>query len=817
MEHEYIIPTPEEPPIRPIRTRSRTRSHSRTTNQPDEELQTPEIPETPCVEEPCVQQVCDYMGYAVIEKNRYREPPLPPPSRKKRCAKPETKFFTVPRPLKDDTPVRPMRNYSTLVPKSKRSPHSSEEEKENVDLGQYIEIEDEGEHSRLQSGEIVQKMKDRPLPAPPRPPRKTKESDKDAPFKDITHKSNVDDEEAPVKMKLEEAEASVQTEPLPDDVVCEELVEEKGDKIIIPTTSKFQKPITEFENVETVTHAALVVTPIPEDFQEGPIASFSRSTEKIITIHREVDHEEETSDVPESFKNLAQPQTRIIERIIERPVASSPEVEVLKAQKLQVSDLDVDRLTVNELLASKIKVSEIDSDSISVTEINPKSGNLVIGGMELPISFIQDIVEKLRRTESSTETQSATQQPQHNTVLKERISSETNKEEPSEQPAEIVSETVENGIASEEVSADLEKDNTNFPIKTDDNQESLSEDQIPSLESKETDAILTLKAEEVVEENLDVTSPESRTEELSESVSELSPTTLKTTIEYLDNLITEENIKLDLENKLKQQENQERLEESTSYKNDHPSVEEYTQEKFQGAAVEEIPPLIPDTSEEERLIEELKTTSSDQKKTPIEELDAPPKRPPRHSDVQRLQQSQEDIFIPSQIIENSHNVFLGDSTPPPRPPDPEERLFLRSQPPPSFFVLRSPALDDFVDEDIPMPPRRKRPPRPPSRSSSEEEPPTVPRTRRHRTPEPSIPLLAGQLTRACASASERAFRRLIKHITVNVLRNADGKQDLHVMILILLVLIAGLILLGNGGNPVVHHYHWEYFNPPKDL
>ncbi|KRT81568.1 hypothetical protein AMK59_5872 [Oryctes borbonicus] len=232
----------------------------------------------------------------------------------------------------------------------------------------------------------------------------------------------------------------------------------------------------------------------------------------------------------------------------------------------------------------------------------------------------------------------------------------------------------------------------------------------------------------------------------------------------------------------------------------------------------EIPPLVPDSSEEERLIEELKSRSPEQKKTSIEkQLDEPPKRPPRHSDIHRLHQSQEDIFIPTQIIENSHNVLLLGDTPPPRPPDPEERLYLRSQPPPSFYVLRSPALDNFIDEDIPMPPRRKRPPRPPSQSSSEEALPATPRSRRHRTPEPSIPQLTEQLTKACVTASEKALKRLVKHVTMNVLRNADGQQDLHVIVFILLILIAGLILLGNGGSPVVHHYHWEYFNPPRDL
>ena len=116
-------------------------------------------------------------------------------------------------------------------------------------------------------------------------------------------------------------------------------------------------------------------------------------------------------------------------------------------------------------------------------------------------------------------------------------------------------------------------------------------------------------------------------------------------------------------------------------------------------------------------------------------------------------------------------------------------------------------------EDIPVAGRKRAPI---SRSSSEESPQMVARGRRQRTPEPSIPQLAGQLTKACMTAGEKAFKRLVKHVTTNVLRNADGRQDLHVTVVILLVLIAGLLLLGSG-EKTVHMHHWEYFNPPRDL
>jgi len=167
------------------------------------------------------------------------------------------------------------------------------------------------------------------------------------------------------------------------------------------------------------------------------------------------------------------------------------------------------------------------------------------------------------------------------------------------------------------------------------------------------------------------------------------------------------------------------------------------------------------------------------------------------------------------------NISKSEEEPPPRPPQPvmqQDPDYIPSQPPPSFFALRSPQYGEFIEEDIPLPPRRKRHHKsgpPVSRSSSEDVAPT-PR-RHHRSPEPSIPQLTGQLVRACATEADRSLKRLISHITNNVLRNADGKQDLHVMILMLLILIAGLILLGGDEKITIHHHHWEFFNPPRDL
>lgn len=80
-------------------------------------------------------------------------------------------------------------------------------------------------------------------------------------------------------------------------------------------------------------------------------------------------------------------------------------------------------------------------------------------------------------------------------------------------------------------------------------------------------------------------------------------------------------------------------------------------------------------------------------------------------------------------------------------------------------------------------------------------------------PEPSISQLTGQLATACGSALSRQGRNLM-----NYLRSAskdEHRRDLHFVLFILIVIIAGLFMMGmDHSDRQVHHYHWDYFNPP---
>lgn len=703
--------TDEPPPSRP----SRTRSQSRGTSQPDDDRTSRGAEsllsenQAVCVEETCIKDIRDPMGYAIIDKQKVRDPPLPPPRtppRKRRSIQSnksgssETKFSTVPRTHgdDDDRPVRPLRNYSTLgpsrPPRNKSIPNLTDEEKENIDISQYIEIEEEPAH-RLQSGEVLQKMRDRPLPAPPRPPRKGRT------LHDITQDENVPPEqEEPSSEKseeLEEMEVSTQTEALPDGLVCEEQNRPKREiHLETPTQYSFE---------ETVTHGSLIVEPLngAQIIPENQFSRIETRKERIIPVQYENDDEDETSEVPEEFHRLVDPSPSVVNtgQSHAHGDTQSDDPSLFKAQKLQVHDLDVNRLTVNELLANKIIVSEIDGITIHANEISSKSGAVKINQIELPHDIVQQLVEKLqisREQSTSEELGTATVIPESQTTV-----NETSKATKSEQSVQKKTPIEQNDFPDETVEPQPPP-----PQRPPRQNGSGRNDDVLSSQATDSDNNVFLKPEDDVE--------------------------------------------------------------STTFQLPAPSNL-----------------ALPDTNEDS-IITEQETQEKD----------------PSTSDDRRNSQ---------QAIENDE--------PPPRPPRPSTD-YVPSQPPASFYALRAQKYTEYFDDDIPLPPRRSRRHQKitVSKSSSDETtPPAVVSTRRRlRTPEPSIPQLTGQLVRACGTASDRCIKRLISHITDNVLNNSDGQQDMHVMIVILLILIAGLILLGFGeGRTTIHHHHWEFFFPPQDL
>ncbi|KAF4531900.1 hypothetical protein B566_EDAN000929 [Ephemera danica] len=180
VEHEYIIP---EAPAAPKRGRRQARLIQQ---QPEDDARShlsepQEEPGYASVVKPTMVEI------EIVDKVHPQDetilPPCTPPPRRLKPAPPRPPFpsirrrrnrplsgsgtqhfFTVPH--RRGPPTRPTRNYATLGPSRPPRRH------------RRASLEDIHDSSRnLQSGAVIQKMKERPLPPPPRPPRRDRVGD----------------------------------------------------------------------------------------------------------------------------------------------------------------------------------------------------------------------------------------------------------------------------------------------------------------------------------------------------------------------------------------------------------------------------------------------------------------------------------------------------------------------------------------------------------------------------------------------------------------------------------------------------------------
>lgn len=206
------------------------------------------------VEKTIVEKTVTHVTPQRPSRPKPARPPLP--GRKERAAQQISNlknqginfFFTYPRrairSFQREAPIRPLRNYSTVGHTSNRErpsrpprrsrvfrepvyaegeiiPLKGEDEQNKNDENNLITSEDGTENGKitdvtddlkdsavehedtietrdLQSGDVIEKMKGRPLPPPPRPPRKSKD--------DLTHQSEFNEESSTQITDLDEPE-----------------------------------------------------------------------------------------------------------------------------------------------------------------------------------------------------------------------------------------------------------------------------------------------------------------------------------------------------------------------------------------------------------------------------------------------------------------------------------------------------------------------------------------------------------------------------------------------------------------------------------
>uniref|UniRef100_A0A8D8VWZ4 Uncharacterized protein n=3 Tax=Cacopsylla melanoneura TaxID=428564 RepID=A0A8D8VWZ4_9HEMI len=435
------------------------------------------------------------VGYAIVEKSNHEPPATPPRSKPPRPPPPcrrrrtfnmirdqgLTNFFTFPRrksyveeiPIIEKSystvgPTRPPRRSSrSKAPKepvyADGSIHSdigyidNESDTKSIDqriqdfAEDFIKMEYGGsiEDKDLQSDEVKEKMKGRPLPAPPRPPRKTKQDGEDSDIEDIEQDAKLSGTTPPidniaVNLHTDDTSIAIQTDPLTDEYIVTNtdtidranstektptrVIPQKGERKSLNQEKKVNEESKQNDQLNNLEYPTL---PLRRDRRSLSKDEIKKDTKILNTSPNETCLAPQQSFIPidefcrqqtaanfTSAMQAARPSNnqpgspRPTPRREPSPPPKPPsrqkgdnndnskpftenEVTFLKAHKLQIEELDVNRIHVNELQASRITVHDMDSDTINVSRINSTSGNLVIDNIELPSDILQSLSQSI--------------------------------------------------------------------------------------------------------------------------------------------------------------------------------------------------------------------------------------------------------------------------------------------------------------------------------------------------------------------------------------------------------------------------------------
>ncbi|XP_023179332.2 uncharacterized protein LOC111605174 isoform X2 [Drosophila hydei] len=313
-------------------------------------------------EEKFVIDMLESDGYAVVRKEPVPKP-TPPARRKKFARSPGERFATLPsirgsrgspppaRPPppqqyipSEDSPLPPRRrsaasleeltsglllksNYATLPSvqpaREQQQPQLLEEEDDYEEPGALLRPE--SPRSNLQSGEVINKMKFRPLPPPPRPPREKRSTRGGSAleYEDSERVASSSTADSTEQGEFE-VEVSTQTDPLPDDFVCEEFEITEDMKIIEPRRSLGGK--TTLEDLLRSTHAQE-----PDEVDGGQVLTEDEQLAKGLQRFRDANQRSlsersRASSQADRSKSLSRPQTPSSAVIIERRVPT-PSIE----------------------------------------------------------------------------------------------------------------------------------------------------------------------------------------------------------------------------------------------------------------------------------------------------------------------------------------------------------------------------------------------------------------------------------------------------------------------------------------------------------
>ncbi|XP_017955302.1 uncharacterized protein LOC108650621 isoform X4 [Drosophila navojoa] len=458
-------------------------------------------------EEKFVIDILESDGYAVVRKEPVPKP-TPPARRKKFTRSPGERFATLPSirgsrgsppPARPPPPQQYVPSEDSPLPPRRRSAASLEEMTSGLLLksnyatlpsaqpdrdrerqqAQLVEEEDDYEEpgalqrpesprSNLQSGEVINKMKFRPLPPPPRPPREKRSTrggsglDSYEDSERIASSSTADSTE----QGEFEVEVSTQTDPLPDDFICEEFEITEDMKIIEPRRPAGGK--TTLEDLLRSTEAQQ-----PDEVDGAPVLTEDEQLAKGLQRFRDANQRSlsersRASSQADRSKSLSRPQTPSSAVIIERRVPT-PSIEgdatvqaSLIVRPISAADLDDDELRREEeelrregLLSDSSVQSKSDVETAGEED---ERGEVALSDYAASSADLEAAVEQLQQAQLESDYDSKLEDDEVERTLRESEYDEEDEEKYSDHFDEEESSQPKGETTDQELDEALEKE-----------------------------------------------------------------------------------------------------------------------------------------------------------------------------------------------------------------------------------------------------------------------------------------------------------------------------------------------------------------------
>ncbi|XP_016978856.2 uncharacterized protein LOC108044374 isoform X3 [Drosophila rhopaloa] len=441
-------------------------------------------------DEKFVIEMLESDGYAVVRKETLPKP-TPPARRKKFSRSPGERFATLPsirgsrgspppaRPPPpqqyvptEDSPLVPRRRSAASLDEIPLMIKSNYESQKQEQQQQQPEEEDDYEElgalerSNLQSGAVINKMKFRPLPPPPRPPREKRSTRAGSQTLD----SYEDSERMASSSQADsydqgefEVEVSTQTDPLPDDFVCEEFEITEDMKIIEPRRSNGSGNKTLEDLLRSVEAAQE-----PDEVDGARVLTEDEQLAKGLQRFRDANQRSmsersRASSQADRSKSLSRPQTPssavIIERRVPTPSLTAGEDDATVQASLIVRPISASDLIDDDLRREEEELRRegllSDSSVQSKSDVEDEHGEVPLSDYAASSADLDAAVEQLQQAQLESDYESRLEDDEVERTLRD---SEYEEEKYSEQEEEQEIAQLEKELTEQELDEALEKE-----------------------------------------------------------------------------------------------------------------------------------------------------------------------------------------------------------------------------------------------------------------------------------------------------------------------------------------------------------------------